>query len=761
MNTRCSFDQLHLSFSGSPLDQARCLLRFVKRGGDVGDTPATLPSILEQLLGAPQTLNLTVAQLRAYLQLHNIPENKAGGSLDAPLSRADTNNPAARLAQYFMIHDTSSKLSAGQTFDPNFINTAQWNGNRLFVQSPKKTHLYINRLGETLMENDYQIPFRATQFEVQPDKSIPGAGPKDTIFRGLCLHHELVQPRKGPRTSDIDSPDPGFTQAQYERLALQYLIASARRGSWMVPAFHCVLDLHIGDHDDPQNFDLSAWGKAIVDMLAAVRGAEGGQPQPPPPPATLKSRLLAADPILQEVAAGNRVLGFSEVKSLTGIGPLQDALNLMADNGQPSLNIPGARGPNSFRGFYGKQTIAAVSAFQVLKQITPVDGTTGRDTIVALDAAVVTAEGDGVPAVDTPVLKSDLLQDDNTLEAVADGHIVLHATEGKVDGIGPIQDALNRLGFPINLGNSNQFRGFFGEKTEAALMAFQQATPGILNATGFVDQETVKALDTALLNQGVELEPPVAPKAVKLLVKGKVVATLKEKPGGSGRFRSVDVMQLPGRAGFYYKAAMAIDVDGSPRAYTQNATSPKPLDSLTSVDSEGIETMYVQQRSKTVHGVTQVGEGPFKDFFVSRTSLLFKNDETFKTSNFVDAEQIPYIVFPHNQKEPEVFSEVSLGDMGYVIDLKTGRTTHAIFADTNPKVGEASLRVALNLGRSDLNAHNGEEADRFLYILFPGTRFDPEPTVPHWPDLKIKAEADKAFAAWGGMDQVRALFPIT
>jgi len=40
----------------------------------------------------------------------------------------------------------------------------------------------------------------------------------------------------------VDSPDPGFTPAQYERLALQYIIASVRRGSWMIPAFHCVLD---------------------------------------------------------------------------------------------------------------------------------------------------------------------------------------------------------------------------------------------------------------------------------------------------------------------------------------------------------------------------------------------------------------------------------------------------------------------------------------------------------------------------------------
>ena len=378
----------------------------------------------------------------------------------------------------------------------------------------------------------------------------------------------------------------------------------------------------------------------------------------------------------------------------------------------------------------------------------------------AVSAPVPAAEAVAkVPAAENPVLTSALFQGNAILEAVAEGHLVLQASGGKVDGIGPVQDALNTLGFPINLGSANQFRGFFGEKTQAALNAFQQATPGILEPTSVVDQDTIKALDAALMKHGVEPKLPATPRGIKLLSKGKVVATLKEKPGGSGPLRPVDIMQLAGRVGFYYKAAMAIDVDGSPRAYTKDATSPRPLDSLESVDSEGIATMYIQQRSKTVHGVTHIGEGPFKDFFVSRTSLLFNKNEAFKTSNFVDAELIPYIVFPHNQGEPAVFSGVSLGDVAYVIDLKTGRSTHAIFADTNPKVGEASVRVALNLGRSDLNAGNGEEADRFLYILFPGSKFDPELTIPHWPDAKIKEVADKAFAAWGGMDQVRALFP--
>ncbi|MBX7211774.1 MAG: peptidoglycan-binding protein [Verrucomicrobiaceae bacterium] len=393
MNTRCPFDLNTLSFSGSPLQQARCLLRAVERGGNVQDAPATLPPALETLLTTPETLGTTVAQVRAYMQQHGITESTSGGSLDDPVSRANGNSPNGRKALYFLIHDTSSKLKPGQTFDPNFINTDQWSGNNLANQAAGRTHIYINRLGKARTDNDYRTAFRATQFELRPQATIPGADPKSVVFKGLCLHHELIQPRLGPGSSDIESPVPGFTQSQYERLALQYIIASVRRGSWMIPAFHCVIDLKVGDHDDPQHFDLAAWDSALAGILAAVRGVQGGgPPPPPPPPARLRSALLAADPILAEVATGNRVLGFSQAKSVIGVGTMQDALNLLADHGQPSLAIPGAQGNSSSRGFYGNQTVAAVRSFQTISHLAPTDGQMGKDTLLALDAAVLALE---------------------------------------------------------------------------------------------------------------------------------------------------------------------------------------------------------------------------------------------------------------------------------------------------------------------------------------------------------------------------------
>lgn len=48
--------------------------------------------------------------------------------------------------------------------------------------------------------------------------------------------------------------------AEDERLALLYVFAGRRAGSWMVPGFHAALDEGISDeYDDRQNFDLTTF----------------------------------------------------------------------------------------------------------------------------------------------------------------------------------------------------------------------------------------------------------------------------------------------------------------------------------------------------------------------------------------------------------------------------------------------------------------------------------------------------------------------
>lgn len=251
----------------SSVDQAKCLLRQPKIFGNVGSTLTSLPSPLDQLLTKP-TIDLNKATLRKYLQAKGIKEADIGGSLDNPVSRANDNDPNAELARYLIIHDTSTPNFGNNPF-PNNINEASWSGNSL-NNAPQVAHVFINRVGQSVTKVDFKTPFRATKFEMQSVQK-----------KGLFLNVELIQPRKcqpKPNQSqcsqpfnDAKSPNPGFTKAQLDRLALVYIAASVRRGKWLIPAFHVVVDIDHGDHDDPQNFSLDQWATQLNDLLTEIR----------------------------------------------------------------------------------------------------------------------------------------------------------------------------------------------------------------------------------------------------------------------------------------------------------------------------------------------------------------------------------------------------------------------------------------------------------------------------------------------------------
>ena len=123
MNTPCRFDANQMGFSGTPIQQAQCLLRFVKRVGNVDDTPATLPPILTTLLSDPLNLGVTKSQLRSHLQKQGIAESTVGGSVTDRVCHADSDNPSAPLARYFM--QPFALWRAWIKNVPTFIGSAQ------------------------------------------------------------------------------------------------------------------------------------------------------------------------------------------------------------------------------------------------------------------------------------------------------------------------------------------------------------------------------------------------------------------------------------------------------------------------------------------------------------------------------------------------------------------------------------------------------------------------------------------------------------
>src|ERR1700681_1738340 len=155
MNSPCPFLDQALQFKGSPVEQAQCLLRKVKVGGNVDDTPAAIPQLLMDIVGTPTGFNRD--QFQAYLTRKGISPKDIGGPLDKGVSAT----PSGKKALYFMLHDTSDEVS-GNSFPPN-INGASWPPNNFANQPIGNAHVFINRLGQSATGHDYSVPWRATK----------------------------------------------------------------------------------------------------------------------------------------------------------------------------------------------------------------------------------------------------------------------------------------------------------------------------------------------------------------------------------------------------------------------------------------------------------------------------------------------------------------------------------------------------------------------------------------------------------------------
>ena len=214
---------------------------------------------------------LSAVEVDRYLTDNDLDNSDVGGAIQDSLSR----NKKGTYAKYFVIHDTSTPNFLNKDF-PKDINDDTWKQNDVEErwkykkgEIRKGPHAFIGRTGKTFFPINFSVPWRATGFE---NKVLDRA-----ISRGLFIHIELVQPRKSKtgkwKNNDIISPDPGFTQEQYDKLALLYICTSTRSGNWLIPAYHAVLDQGFKNgHDDPQNFELKDFNNSIENLVKEIKG---------------------------------------------------------------------------------------------------------------------------------------------------------------------------------------------------------------------------------------------------------------------------------------------------------------------------------------------------------------------------------------------------------------------------------------------------------------------------------------------------------
>ena len=254
----CRFDVGTFQFAGTPTEQARCLLRHVEPGGGA-DPDQDLPPTLAGRIGQP--VDIDVAKLANVLRRERIT---------LPVTTPVSETLDHRRAIYFVIHDTSSPWIGAGAFRPDLDKQPRFNDVSQFLGKDAVAHLFNDRRGRVTIGHDFEVGWRATKLERILGEAV----------RGRFLHIENVQPRRedpaGPPHNDRIGPAPGFTRAQYRTLALLYVLASARAGTWMTPAFHANIDRGIPQsHDDPQNFDLAEFDTAVARWVRRLQSRPG------------------------------------------------------------------------------------------------------------------------------------------------------------------------------------------------------------------------------------------------------------------------------------------------------------------------------------------------------------------------------------------------------------------------------------------------------------------------------------------------------
>ncbi len=181
----------------------------------------------------------------------------------------------------------------------------------------------------------------------------------------------------------------------------------------------------------------------------------------------------------------------------------------------------------------------------------------------------------------------------------------------------------------------------------------------------------------------------------------------------SFHFNQTAIFHIEGLPVTCFQTGMAIDADGSPRAYHPDNSG---LDDLKHGGYPG-NWWGVATSNELSNGepLVQKSSDPAPGYYVSTTSLIDSRYAYQNPMRYVNAEEIPYFVLPDH------FSpDIRLGDIAWIYNTNNGMNSFAVFADVGPDVGEGSMCLAQKLG-IDHDPRYGGVSSGILYFIFEGS----------------------------------------
>jgi hypothetical protein len=214
-------------------------------------------------------------------------------------------------------------------------------------------------------------------------------------------------------------------------------------------------------------------------------------------------------------------------------------------------------------------------------------------------------------------------------------------------------------------------------------------------------------------------------------------------------YKSVDLFRPVGSTAYTYKTTrMALDADGAPKAYHPDNVSGLDDPANAGFPHGGWKDVLVADPANPGRPFVQPN-GPTAGFFVSMTALQGAGDAT-DPKKYVDAGQIPYLVFPGNFHKLK--GTGTTGDFVMAKNLNNGRVISGLVADiggADHDLGEVSLAMATGLGGNNPNPRNGKgmPPGPYRYVVFPSSH-----KAPKWPltAAQVDQAAQALLAAAGG-----------
>lgn len=212
----------------------------------------------------------------------------------------------------------------------------------------------------------------------------------------------------------------------------------------------------------------------------------------------------------------------------------------------------------------------------------------------------------------------------------------------------------------------------------------------------------------------------------------------------------------------YVTSRVSIDADGAPNAYHPDNTGLDHYGNAGWPNESWWPDVLVPDPADPARPYVQP-DGPFKGYFVTKTTLADRSSPATDPAKYVDATTIPYIAFPGGFVG--LAGTGRMGDFGYAIHLGSGRASPFIVADVAPRndpLGEMSLALASALsGNTAVNPRNGAGAPSgdIAYIVF---RYSSDASAANrWPLTpdQIRTRVDALLADIGGVEAIRICIP--